>query len=422
MTSLGRFAFLLLVPILGLTADGPAAGLDPQQFDLVRRLLEQVRDDLHAADPSLSAQPLRSRLLVEALETINEAIDAPVPDDQLLTLPPELKDDASTLVSLVLGDPTPPPTGSPEPPPAAPVRVAPYVPLIQGLVAERRDELVEAGSSDPGAELEPLALETTAQAIGLDSPTALSDDERSFAVALARRVAGGESPPTPAADQALQDDIDALLELFKRKDASLRLADGVSSIDDRTARLTDYGTQQLTAGLHARDPNATLPDDARRRVEALASFVARGIPLTTPEPTPPPLPTDLGGGGETTDTDPTPVDPAIVSAVEGLARAVDRALIAAGLDLPTRRATLLKFILDRIARQSGAASADALEVELRTEAERLVEHILAASNPTGPHVVLPPTTVTVPTTPTTPTTPIYILVPSNSLRRCWRWW
>lgn len=407
-------AAMTVAPAVAPDEPTATAGIDARYYQVVRETLDAFKDELLAADPGLDPAALRSKLHVQALDLINQTLDAPVPEDRLLTLPAPLKADADRLAAELTGGPAAAsdlPEALPDPKTKTdadgrtevPARLRGFEDVLADCVASLADRLREGGS-DPSSQVETLeqaALEVAAEAITTTGkPEDLTPDEADYARAVARQIASGDGPPP--VDEAIESDLDALGELLRREDARLRLSEGLRSPDDRAARLADYGDSQIEASLKARDPSATLGDEVKQRIATLADLTARGVvvrPVDDPGAVEPP-PSNPSGP-------PSGIDPALWRSVESLARAVDRGLIAAGLDPAVRRSTLERFVLERIGGQAGV---DSLTAAVRQEASRLVDAILRGGG--QPWTVGVPTTpvVTVPA-PTAPT--VYILVPAR---------
>ena len=381
-----------------------SSGIAPDLYATIRSFLLETRADLEAIDAAMTPRDLRSRLLVEALQVINQASadDVHVAADRLLSLPETIKRDARRLVDEILGktDTRSPESNDDDPTEIgpAPVRLRPYAEILERVVRQRRDEGVSSGVEASTGELEALAIDIAGQAI---QTADLTEAERNYARAIGRRVASGRGPDVR--DDPIQDDLDALPELLRREDAALRLEAGLDGILERADRLVAFGRAQLEASLQSRDPEGTLPPEVLDRLTMLAELTARGVPVSTSEVEDLAEPPEVGGGGGT-EIAPM-IDPKLWERAIALARSVDRGLMTAGLDAETRRATLRKFVAERLAKTAGV-SLDRIDL---AEVERIVGLILGASGPiTNPTVVTQPLVITTPNVTTLPTVPVLI--------------
>lgn len=425
-------------------ADSEQLSLAPRQFDLIHRTLRGVHDELKAADPDIAADTLRGRLLIEAYELINNVMNSGLSHDRLLLLPDSLKEDASRLVSVVLEDERTEDPGADQGPlliddSSIPVRLRPFQPILAEVLADRFEHL-KASILDPATlrkTFQQEAIEMAARAISpSDDPRDLVEAERDYVVALASGIAGGDldppDNPDPADNPLLQDELDGIAELLRRKNAEWKISGEWSAIKDRIDRLGQFGMALLEESLQRRDPEASIPISAREQIRAMAEVIARGIPLAIPPettPTPPDEPT-------TPDEPSEPEEPASVEPFElapeqfqrlaRLARAVDQGLIVAGIDLPTRRTTLRKFFREHAAHRTGR-TVETLPPEFLEAVDREVERILAEHSgvidPGYPPVVVQPPVVTVPPIIAVPTTnrPIQVRVPDRHSRWCFPW-
>ena len=388
----------------GDEAAARSSGIASDLYATIRAVLLETRADLEAIDATISRRDLRSRLLVEALEVINQGVaeDVQVAEDRLLSLPEAIKEDAQHLVDEILGKPeaiSPDATDdNPDEPGSAPVRLRPFVDLLERVVRQRREELVTTVGEASAGDLEALAIDTASRAIQVAD---LTEAERDYARTLAHRIASGSVPDV--VDDPIQDDLDALPELLRREDASLRLEAGIDGIAERADRLAAFGRTQLEASLLGRDPEAELPPEILDRLAMLADLIARGVPVSPVEVEQPDVPPEVGGGGGPTTT--TSIDPSLWDRAIALARSVDRGLLAAGLDPETRRATLRKFLSERLAATAGLG----LDRIDQAEVERIVGRILGESGPIGnPTVVTQPLVITTPNVAPPPTVPVLI--------------
>ncbi|MEW4566543.1 hypothetical protein AB1L88_01620 [Tautonia sp. JC769] len=438
----------------GRSADRQAESLTPDRFDLLRRTLEGVHEELLAADPDLAADALRGRLLIEAYQLIDNVMRTGLPEDQLLLLPDPLKQEAGRLVSIVLDDPQPPEPSEPDRGPSpsalssAPVRLRPFESILSETLADRFEQL-KATNIDQANLRETLDREAIAMAARAVSPAndprELLDVERAFILAMARRVASGDRPAAddagPAADTLLQDELDGIAELIRRKNAEWKISGEWPGINDRVDQLEHFGVARLEETLGRRNPGGSPPRQAREQIRAMAELTARGIPVALPPETPTTSSPDGDGDGDGDPTDPDgepsePEEPAPVEPFElapeqlqrlaRLARAVDQGLIVAGIDLPTRRATLRKFFREHAARLSGR-TVETLPRDFLDAVDDEVEQILAEHGPLigprQPPVIVQPPVVTVPPVITVPTSPrpTWVEVPDRSPRWCFPW-
>ena len=393
-------AIVIAAPTMFEPLQDEEAGISADLYATIQAFLQETRDDLEAIDATISRRDLRSRLLVEALEVINQgaAEDVQVAEDRLLSLPEAIKEDARRLVDEILGKPDAiTPDATDDIPGPAPVRLRPYAEILERVVRQRREELVTTVGEASADDLEALAIDTASRAI---HAAGLTVAERDYARTLAHRVASGGGPEV--VDDPIQDDLDALPELLRREDASLRLESGIDGIAERADRLAAFGRTQLEASLLGRDPEGSLPPEVLDRLAMLADLIARGVPVSPVEHEEPDVPPEVGGGGGTEIT-PT-IDPTLWDRAIALARSVDRGLLSAGLDPETRRATLRKFLSERLATTAGLS----LERINLAEVERIVGLILGESGPIGnPNVVTQPLVITTPNV-LVPTVPVLI--------------
>ncbi|WP_169974330.1 hypothetical protein [Tautonia rosea] len=435
----------------GRAADPKQESLSPDQFDLIWRTLDGIQDELKSAEPDLAADALRGRLLIEAYQLINNVMRTGLSEQQLLRLPNSLKQDAGRLVSLVLRDDSQPPEPS-EPDqgplliddPSVPVRLRPFQPILTEVLTDRFEQL-NASNLDQARLRETLEREAIAMAAKAVSPSNdprdLISAERDYVLAMVVERLGGTPGPTDdaerEADVLLQDELDSLFELLRRKNAEWKISGEWPGISDRIEQLEQFGIARLEDVVHLRDPEASIPIPVREQIRAMAELIARGIPVALlPETTPPPdepstpnQPTAPDGPSAT--EEPPRVEPFELALEQfhrlaRLARAVDQGLIVAGIDLLTRRSTLRKYFREHAARISGR-TAETLPSDFLEAVDREVERILAehsrAIDPGHPPLIVQPPVVTVPPIITVPTTarPTQVSVPNRVSRWCVPW-
>jgi hypothetical protein len=430
----------------GRSADREEVSLTPDQFDLLHRTLEGIHDELIAADPDMAADALRGRLLIEAYQLINNVTQIGLPEEQVLLLPDPLKHEAGRLVSAVVDDsrPSDPPEADQGPPlrdeSSVPVRLRPFRPILSEVLADRFEQLKATSIEQANLRetLEREAITMAARAVSpSDDPRELVAAEREYVVSLARRIAEGDQGPPddadPAADPLLQDELDGIAELLRRKNAEWKISGEWPGISDRIDQLERFGIARLEEGHRRRNPEAALPGQARGQIRAMAEVIARGIPLALP----PEPPTTTPDEPATPDDEPSETEepprvepfelaPEQLQRFARLARAVDQGLIVAGIDLPTRRTTLRKFFREHAARLSGR-SVETLPQDFLEAVDREVEQILAEHSqvidPGHPPVIVQPPVVTVPPIITVPTTarPTWVGVPDRASRWCFPW-
>ncbi len=367
------------------------AGQDPEVTPQVLGTIEEVvREELRqirAESPAPAGEALRTRLTAATYRVFNEALDLNLPEANAASLPPAIRAEADRMVAALLDDPAPAgPAGTPADGQAS-ERLKPWVEAMTEILGAERAKLV-ARKLKPAAvskALVALAREVAAQAADVPGgdPAGLSPEERAFAEALGRRVAKDGIDPASAGEAAINARLKALAELVRRRNIKLML-----DRQDEPARLASLGAfaREKYASVAGLDRPDQIDAPVVDRIDALVTGLVQGglVPIAQDGSPDIPDPT-IGEDGDRPEGG-RQIAPALRVAILGLARGIDRALTGLGLDRATRRATLLKFVLERLATKTGLSDPGQLDPDAEAEAVAMVDDLLdEAPEPTAPN-------------------------------------